>query len=128
MLPEKSFTVFVVDDDDSVRRALNRLLRANGYQVRTFESAEDFLLSDRVRTEGCMVLDIRLPGMSGLDLYEKLASSGVNYPVIFITAQDNPQWQKRAAETDAVAYLRKPFDQQLLLDALHAACSRLEAE
>jgi hypothetical protein len=58
--------------------------------------------------------------------YEKLASSGANYPLIFITAQDNPQWQKRAAETDAVAYLRKPFDQHSLLDALHTASSRLE--
>ena len=127
MLPEKSFTVFIVDDDDSVRKALKRLLSANGYQVMTFESAEDFLLAGRVRAEGCIVLDIRLPGMSGLDLYEKLASSGPDYPVIFITAQDNPQWQKRAAETDAVAYLRKPFDQQLLLDAIHAALGRLEA-
>ena len=102
MLPEESFTVFIVDDDDSVRRALKRLLSANGYQVMTFESAEDFLLAGRVRAEGCIVLDIRLPGMSGLDLYEELASSGRNCPVIFITAQDNPQWQKRAAETDAV--------------------------
>ena len=108
-MPEKSFTVFVVDDDDSVRKALGRLLRANGYKVMTFESAEDFLVSDRGQTEGCIVLDIGLPGMSGLELYEKLASSEANYPVIFITAQDNPQWRKAAAETDAVAYLRKPL-------------------
>ena len=127
MLPEKSFTVFVVDDDDSVRKALKRLLKANGYQVMTFESAEDFLLSGRVRTSGCILLDIGLPGMSGLEFYGKLASSKAKNPVIFITAQDNPQWQKGAAEKDAVAYLRKPFDQQLLLDALHEACSRLEA-
>ena len=126
VLPEKSIFVFIVDDDDSVRKALKRLLRANGYQVVTFESAEEFLLANRFRAEGCIVLDICLPGMSGLDLHEKLASSGANYPVIFITAQDNPQWQKMAAETDAVAYLRKPFDQQLLLDALQTACTRLE--
>ena len=128
MLPEKSFTVFVVDDDDSVRKALKRLLRASGYEVMTFESAEDFLVAGRVRTEGCIVLDIHLPGISGLDLYEKLASSEANCPVIFITAQDNPQWQEKAARAGAVAYLRKPFDQQLLLDALHAASSRLEAK
>ena len=126
MLPEKSFTVFVVDDDDSVRKALKRLLSANGYHVMTFESAEDFLLSGWVRAEGCIVLDIRLPGMSGLELYEKLASSEAKNPVIFMTAQDNPQWQKKAAETSAVAYLRKPFDQHSLLDALHTASSRLE--
>ena len=127
MLSEKSFTVFVVDDDDSVRKALGRLLKANGFKVMTFESAEDFLVSNRGRTEGCIVLDIGLPGMSGLELHEKLASSGSKKPVIFITAQDNPQWQEAAAETDAVAYLRKPFDQQSLLDALNAARSRLEA-
>lgn len=127
MLPEKSFTVFVVDDDDSVRKALGRLLRANGYKVMAFESAEDFLVSDRDQSEGCIVLDIDLPGMSGLDLHEKLASSKTNHPVIFITAHDNPQWQDRAVKTGAVAYLRKPFDQQLLLDAIHAARSRLEA-
>jgi FixJ family two-component response regulator len=127
-MPEKSFTVFVVDDDDSVRKALGRLLRANGYKVMAFESAEDFLVSDRDQSEGCIVLDIGLPGMSGLDLHEKLASSSqANYPVIFITAHDNPQWQDRAVKTGAVAYLRKPFDQQLLLDAIHAARSRLEA-
>ena len=127
-MPEKSFTVFVVDDDDSVRKAMGRLLRANGYKVMTFESAEDFLVSDRGRTEGCIVLDIGLPGMSGLELYEKLASSEAKNPVIFITAHDNPQWQKAAAETDAVAYLRKPFDQHSLFDALNAARIRLEKE
>jgi FixJ family two-component response regulator len=120
----KSFTVFVVDDDDSVRKALKRLLRANGYQVVTFESAEDFLHSGLVPIEGCIVLDMRLPGMPGLDLWEKLASSEVNCPVIFMTAHDNPQWQERAAKTDAVAFLRKPFDQQSLLRAVDSACRR----
>jgi FixJ family two-component response regulator len=122
----KTFTVFVVDDDDSVRMSLKRLLKACGYRVRTFESAEDFLASDRVQTEGCLVLDIRLNGMSGLDLHDKLASSEANYPVIFITAYEDPQWRERAAEMGAVAYLRKPFDEQPLLDALNAACRRLE--
>lgn len=127
MLSERSLRVFVVDDDDSVRKALKRLLRANGYQVVTFESAEEFLLIGRGCGDGCIVLDIRLPGISGLDLYEKLVSFGANFPVIFITAQDNPDWQKRAAATDAVAYLRKPFDEQSLLEALDAACRRMEA-
>jgi FixJ family two-component response regulator len=119
VLPEKSLTVFVVDDDESVRKALKRLLRTHGYDVVTFESAEDFLLSDAVRTEGCILLDIRLPGISGLDLYEKLASSGAIHPVIFMTAHDNPQWQERMAKMDAVTFLRKPFDQQSLVDAIH---------
>ena len=120
----KSFTVFVVDDDESVRKALERLLRTNGYQVMTFESAEDFLHTGLVPTEGCIVLDMRLPGMPGLDLWEKLASSEVNCPVIFMTAHDNPQWQERAAKTDAVAYLQKPFDQHSLLRAVDSACRR----
>ncbi len=76
MLPGKSSIVLVVDDDESVRKALKRLLNANGYQVMTFKSAEDFLVAARARPKGCIVLDIRLPGLSGLDLYEKLASSG----------------------------------------------------
>ena len=126
MSAEKTFTVFVVDDDDSVRMALRRLLQANEYQVTTFESAEDFLSSERFLTEGCLVLDIKLPGMSGLELYEKLASYEANYPVVFITAHDNPQWQEQVAKTGAVAFLRKPFDEQALLDALQAAGRRLE--
>jgi FixJ family two-component response regulator len=124
--PKKTFTVFIVDDDDSIRMALRRLLKANGYQVMTFESAEDFLASDWVRKDGCIVLDMKLQGMSGLDLHEKLASFQANCPVIFITAHDNPQWQERAAQMGAVAYLRKPFDQQSLLDALLVARNRLE--
>lgn len=86
MLPEKSLTVFVVDDDDSVRKALKRLLKAGGYQVTTFASAEDFLLSGRAGTRGCIVLDIRLPGMSGLDPYDQLAASGANHQSMFSAA------------------------------------------
>ncbi len=126
MLPEKAYTVFVVDDDESVRKALRRLLRANGFEVMTFGSAEDFLDSGQVQTGGCLVLDIKLSGMSGLDLFEKLASSGSNYPVIFITAHDNPQWREIAMGMGAAAYLRKPFDEQALCDAVNAACSRFE--
>jgi FixJ family two-component response regulator len=118
-LPEKPFTVFVVDDDESVRKALKRLLGAHGYDVRTFESAEDFLLSDSLREKGCILLDMRLPGMSGLDLCEKLASHGAIHSVIFMTAHGTPQWQERAAKTNAVAYLQKPFEQQSLLDAIN---------
>jgi FixJ family two-component response regulator len=123
---EKPLTVLVVDDDESVRRALQRLLRSNGFQVVTFESAEDFLQSGLVQGEVCLILDIRLPGISGLDLYDNLASSGVTYPVIFMTAHDNPQWQEMAEKAGAVAYLRKPFDEQSLLSALGLARSRKE--
>jgi FixJ family two-component response regulator len=92
-----------------------------GYHALTFESAEDFLDSTSGLGEGCLVLDIRLPGMTGFDLQEKLASRGAKYPVIFMTAHDNPQWQERAEKAGSVAYLRKPFDEQSLLDAIRLA-------
>jgi FixJ family two-component response regulator len=121
-VPQESFTVYVVDDDESIRRALKRLLRSMGYHAVTFESAEDFMEATSCRGEGCLVLDISLPGMTGLDLQEKLASSGAKYPVIFMTAHDNPHWQERAKKAGAVAYLRKPFDEQSLLGAIQLAC------
>lgn len=117
-MQEKSFTIFVIDDDDSIQRALERLLRSEGYHVVAFGSAEDFLHSGVVRAECCLVLDIRLPGMSGLDLQDRLALNGQKQAIIFITAHDNPQWQERAKAAGAIAYLRKPFDQQSLLDAV----------
>ena len=83
-------TVYVVDDDDSIRRALKRLLRSVGYHALTFASAEEFLEFAPEPGEGCIVLDIRLSGMTGFDLQEKLASRGPKYPVIFMTAHDNP--------------------------------------
>jgi len=107
---------------------LKRLLRSNGYQVVTFESAEDFLRSGPVTGEVCIVLDVRLPGMSGLDLYENLASSGVKIPVIFMTAHDSPQWQEMAEKTGAIAWLRKPFGEQSLLSALRLARNRMDRE
>jgi FixJ family two-component response regulator len=119
---QKSVTVYVVDDDESIRRALKRLLRSAGYHAVTFESAEDFIESAPEGGEGCLILDIRLPGMTGLDLQEKLTSSGAKYTVIFMTAHDNPQWQQRAKTAGAIAYLRKPFDEQSLLDAIELAC------
>jgi len=126
VLSEESFPVFVVDDDDSMRKALKRPLNANGYRGMTFASAEDFFLDGVVRRVGCVILEIQLPGMSGLDLHGNLASSESNCPLIFITAHDNPQWQEKAPELGAAAYLRKPFDQQSLLDAVQATCSKKE--
>jgi FixJ family two-component response regulator len=121
-MPQESFTVYVVDDDESIRRALKRLLRSMGYHAVTFDSPEEFMEATSCRGEGCLVLDIRLPGMTGLDLQEKLASLGAKYPVIFMTAHDNPLWQERAKKAGAVAYLRKPFDEQSLLNAIQLAC------
>ena len=124
MMPQRSGTVFVVDDDMSVRKALERLLRSAGYRALTFESAEDFLDSTSSRSEGCLILDIRLPGITGLDLQEKLASSGAKYSVIIIAAHDEPGWRDRASKAGAVAFLKKPFHEHLLLDAVELACGK----
>ena len=123
-VPQTTFTVFVVEDDESVRRAIGRLLRSVGYRALTFESAEEFLDAMSGSGEGCLVLDIRLPGMTGLDLHEKLASMGSKYSVIFMTAHDNPQWRERAEKAGALAYLKKPFGDQSLLDAIQISCAQ----
>ena len=120
-MPQESFTVYVVEDDESIRRAIGRLLRSVGYHALTFESAEQFLDSISDAGVGCLLLDIRLPGMTGLDLQEKLTSSGAKYPVIFMTAHDNPHWQEKAKKAGALAYLKKPFGDQSLLDAIQFA-------
>jgi FixJ family two-component response regulator len=122
-MPQELSRVYVVDDDEPVRKALTRLLKSMGYQAVTFESAEDFLDSTSGLGEGCLVLDICLPGMTGLDLQEKLASKA-KYSVIIITAHDYPQWRERAKKAGAVAYLRKPFDDQSLLDAIQLTCAK----
>jgi FixJ family two-component response regulator len=123
-MTEGSTTVYIVDDDESVRKALERLLRSVGYRASTFDSAEHFLEATSGRGEGCLVLDIRLPGITGLDLQEKLASLGGKYSIIFMTAHDNPQWQERAKKAGAFAYLKKPFNEHSLLDAIQRVCSR----
>jgi len=123
-MPQESITVYVVDDDDSIRRALKRLLRSVGYHALTFASAEEFLEFAPEPGEGCLVLDIRLPKMTGLELQESLASGGSTYPVIFMTAHDNLQWRERAEKAGVVAYLKKPFSEQSLLDAIRLACGK----
>lgn len=123
-MPKQSITVYIVDDDDSIRTALRRLLRSVGYHALTFASAEEFLEFAPELGEGCLVLDIRLPGMSGLDLQEKIASRDTEFPVIIMTAHDNPQWQERAEGAGVVAYLKKPFHEKLLLDAIRLACGK----
>ena len=117
-MPKKSLAVYVVDDDESICRALKRLLASVGYQALTFESAEDFLDTNLGLKKGCLVLDVRLPGMTGFDLQEQLISRGAEISIIFITAHNNPKWQEKAKKRGAVAYLTKPFHEQALLDAI----------
>jgi FixJ family two-component response regulator len=121
-MAEANLIVFVVDDDESVRDSLRMLIQASGYTVVAFTSAEDFLKSDFSETPCCLILDIHLPGMSGFDLQEHLVKSGIRIPVIFITGHDRHRMEEEAMRLRAVAYLRKPFDEQALLDAIQLAC------
>ena len=117
--------IYLVDDDASVRKALKRYLMSLGLQVDIFVSAEDFLERLPSRTSGCLILDVRMPGLSGLELQDRLRTSGYNFSVIFITAYANPQDRERALNAGAVAYLTKPVKDDALLEALHQAGSSL---
>ncbi len=117
--------VYVVDDDASVCNAVRRLLRSAQYRVYTFTSAEEFRQSDFKSRPGCLLLDIRLPGISGFDLQEQLLDSGVRMPVIFITGHDRAGMEEQAMSLGATAYLRKPFDEIALLGAIRRAMKTL---
>jgi FixJ family two-component response regulator len=117
-------TVFVIDDDPSMRRSLDSLLRSVGLEVRLFSSAPEFLQAASADGPGCLVLDVRLPGMSGLAFQQELARAGVALPIIFITGHGDVSMSVRAMKAGATEFLTKPFDDQVLLDAVHAAIER----
>jgi len=117
-------TVFVVDDDQSVRTAIARLLRSTGLDVVVFGSAEEFLSEPPPEHPSCVVLDVRLPGVSGLDLQEELGQSRRELPIIFITGHGNVPITVRAMKAGAFDFLEKPFDDQALLDAVQWALER----
>lgn len=114
-------TVFVVEDDPSMRAALEDLVRSVRLQVRAFASPQEFLESNQLNAPGCLVLDVRLPEMSGLTLHEELVNEGVTLPVIFITGHGDIPMSVRAMKAGAFEFLTKPFHHQQLLDAIHAA-------
>ncbi|ADE14689.1 response regulator receiver [Nitrosococcus halophilus Nc 4] len=118
---ENQAVIYIVDDDDSVLRSLRRLIKSAGFVVETFTSAESFLQTGHPREKGCLILDIQLPGINGLDLQEKLASAHCKLPIIFITARTDTASQVRALAAGAVAFLFKPVDDQVLLDGINAA-------
>ena len=121
---ERAPIVFVVDDDPSVRRSIKRLIGSVGLQVELFGSAQEFLLSKRPDAPSCLVLDIRLPGISGLDFQHKLAEANIHIPIIFITAHGDIPMTVRAMKAGAVEFLTKPFREQDLLDAIQLALER----
>lgn len=113
--------VAVVDDDESVRESLPDLLREFGFEARAFASAEEFLVSDSYGQTKCLVLDIAMPGMTGLDLQQELKVRGHKIPIIFMTAQKDESVRERALERGAVDVLLKPFTDTTLLRALNTA-------
>jgi FixJ family two-component response regulator len=123
-MSEEAAVVCVVDDDESMRRSLATLLRSVGLDARVFASPEEFMRAARPDAPGCLVLDVRLPGMSGLAFQQELAKAGVAMPVIFITGHGDVPMSVRAMKAGAVEFLTKPFDDQVLLDAMHAAIAR----
>ena len=121
MISEQDNTIYVVEDDASLRNAVGRLLRSAHYRVLPFASAEEFIRSVFTSIVGCLLLDIKLPGISGFELLEQLHASGMQMPVIFITGQDREGMEERAMRLGATAYLRKPVDEETLLSAIRRA-------
>ena len=110
--------VYVIDDDESVRKALLRLLRSVDLKGEAFSSAEEFLGHPRQGQNACMLIDIRMPGLTGFDLQKRLALQGIEIPVIVISASDDVKSREHARELGAVGFFRKPVDDQALLDAI----------
>ena len=116
--------IVVVDDDPSVRRGLDRLLRAAGYRVEAFGSAQELLDGAVLGAAGCLILDVRLPGLNGLDLQETLAAGGNTVPIIFITGHGDAAMNLRALKAGAIGFLQKPFAESALLEAVRDAFTR----
>jgi len=117
-------TVFIVDDDGGLRQAIHDLVESVGLHAQSFASSEDFLRAKRVNRPSCLVLDVRLPQMSGLDFQKRLAEKGIQIPIIFITAHGDIPMSVRALKSGALEFLTKPFRDQDLLDAIHQALER----
>jgi FixJ family two-component response regulator len=113
--------IAIVDDEEAVRKALMRLMRSAGLEAAIFSSGAEFLESLGTRRPDCVVLDLHMPGMNGFEVQARLAEGGEALPVIIITAHDSPEAHERAMAAHARAYLRKPLDDQALLDAIGAA-------
>jgi len=119
-----NFIVFVVDDDESVCKALNRLIRSAGYEARVFTSALEFLNQDYQDTPGCLILDVRMPIITGLELQKKLVTSGSKIPIIFMSAHEDIKAKEQALQSGAVAFLQKPFEDQILLDVIYSVLKK----
>lgn len=113
--------IAIVDDDDALRSSLDDLIQSIGFQTRGFPSAEAFLSSSQARDAACLILDVRMPGMSGLDLQHQIVAANWRIPIIFITSHSDDVARARALDAGAVAFLYKPFHEEELLNAIDAA-------
>lgn len=113
--------ISIVDDDDSLRGSLENLIRSAGFRAQGFSSAEAFLGSNKMQEAACLILDVRMPGMSGFELQRQLAAAGSHLPIIFISAHADDDPKTKALEAGAVAFLYKPFYEEELLNAINAA-------
>jgi FixJ family two-component response regulator len=120
-MPEYAAMVYVVDDDPAIRTSLDSLLRAAGFRVRTFASAQDFRAVQIPDAPACLLLDVRMPGTSGLDLQDELARAGINVPIVFMTVHGQVPESVRALKAGATHFLTKPFRPQHLLEAISKA-------
>ena len=126
-LNEREFTVFVVDDDESIREAISNLLESVGMRAEQFGSTEEFLHSGRVSSPGCLVLDVRLPGMTGVEFQGELARRGISIPIIFMTAHGDIPMVRKVMKAGAIEFLTKPFQKEELLHAIRQALEGLHA-
>jgi Response regulator len=120
--------ISVIDDDESVRRTTTRLIESFGFRAAAFESPEDFLGSGYLNDTSCLIVDVQMPGMNGLQLQSQLAAAGCNIPIIFITAFDDKESRRRAMQAGAVAFLGKPFNDEQLLESIRLALREFNDE
>ncbi len=125
-LKAKANLISLVDDDESIRRTMTLLIQSFGFQAAVFDSAESFLKSRQLHETSCLIVDVQMPGMNGLQLQRHLASSGYKIPIVFITAYDNKESRQQAMQAGAVAFLSKPFDDELLLETIRATFWHME--
>jgi FixJ family two-component response regulator len=119
-----SLLVAVVDDDASVRKAIRRLLTAAKHRVEAFASGEDFLISLAEQVPDCLILDLHMPGLTGLEVQRQIVRAGMNFPTVVITAHDEGEAREQCMSAGVAAYLQKPIDDQVLLDAIAASVRR----